>query len=61
MLSLKSCPRCRIGDVDRIKDTYGWYLLCLQCGYLKDVDDPYYAVAASRYFDAARGSFAPSA
>ena len=39
MIWLKGCPRCRMGDLMANRDMDGWYILCLQCGYLKDVDD----------------------
>jgi hypothetical protein len=37
MLRLKCCPRCK-GAVALDKDRYGWYELCLQCGYLRDLE-----------------------
>lgn len=37
MLMLKSCPRCR-GDLYRDRDQYGWFLLCLHCGYMRDLE-----------------------
>jgi hypothetical protein len=33
---LKCCPRCH-GDIVIDSDTYGWYELCLQCGYMADI------------------------
>lgn len=36
MLRFKVCPRCK-GDVLLERDQYGWYELCLQCGYLVDL------------------------
>ncbi len=33
MLYLKACPRCR-GDVKYLRDIYGPFLECLQCGFL---------------------------
>ncbi|MFC1989542.1 hypothetical protein ACFLVW_03135 [Chloroflexota bacterium] len=36
MWKLKSCPRCR-GDIYIDKELYGWYELCLQCGYLREM------------------------
>ena len=39
MLSLKTCPRCTMGDVVLESDYYGQHLLCLQCGYVKDLDN----------------------
>ena len=38
---LRSCPRCG-GDTYIEKDFYGWYEICLQCGYrfeLRDLDN----------------------
>ncbi len=34
---LKACPRCQ-GALAMEKDRWGAYLLCIHCGYLKDVD-----------------------
>lgn len=33
MIKFKVCPKCK-GDVSLERDQYGWYELCLQCGYL---------------------------
>ena len=46
MLSLRSCPRCQTGDVIRASDAYGQHIHCLQCGYMKDLDDDYLGEAA---------------
>lgn len=40
MIWLKSCPRCEMGDVIVDRDIYGWNVLCLQCGYMKDLKTP---------------------
>lgn len=40
MMWFKACPRCLQGDLSLNKDLFSWYLLCLQCGYLVDVDNP---------------------
>ena len=37
MLKLKSCPRCKKGDVTLDRDQYGWYEYCIQCGYTRDL------------------------
>lgn len=34
----KSCPKCGNGDLIRNSDWYGWYLKCLHCGYMKDIE-----------------------
>ena len=39
MLWLKSCLRCQAGAVVLDRDMYGEYVLCLQCGYIKDPGD----------------------
>lgn len=39
MLKLKACPRCK-GDLHSNRDLYGSYDECLQCGYMKDLEDP---------------------
>lgn len=33
MIYFKSCPRCS-GDRELERDIYGWYMLCLTCGYV---------------------------
>ena len=33
MTWLRSCPRCRAGDVTENRDMYGSFVLCVQCGY----------------------------
>lgn len=40
MLLLKTCPRCREGDVVVDRDIYGWNALCLQCGFMADLTGP---------------------
>jgi hypothetical protein len=37
MLSQKSCPRCKKGNIGVDKDQYGWYEYCIQCGYVRDL------------------------
>jgi hypothetical protein len=37
MLRLKSCPRCKRGDIGVDKDHHGWYEYCIQCGYIRDL------------------------
>ncbi|ADJ25608.1 hypothetical protein Dehly_0285 [Dehalogenimonas lykanthroporepellens BL-DC-9] len=34
MYKIKSCPRCRIGDVFSAADEYGAYQQCFQCGWV---------------------------
>ncbi|APV44782.1 hypothetical protein Dform_01460 [Dehalogenimonas formicexedens] len=34
MINLKSCPRCRTGDLFDGSDEYGCYSACIQCGYM---------------------------
>jgi len=38
MWRFKSCPKCS-GDLFIDWDTDGWYVQCLQCGYLYDQDN----------------------
>ena len=40
MIRFKSCPRCEMGDVVVDRDIYGWNILCLQCGYMRDLKTP---------------------
>jgi DNA-directed RNA polymerase subunit M/transcription elongation factor TFIIS len=37
MWRFKSCPKCE-GDLFIDSDMNGWYVQCLQCGYLSDLD-----------------------
>ena len=39
MVWFKSCPRCTTGDLTLENDLYGWHVLCLACGFDKDIDD----------------------
>lgn len=39
MLKLKSCPKCKKGDVTFDRDQYGWYEYCIQCGYTRDLEN----------------------
>jgi len=49
MLRLKGCPRCK-GDLHTDRDIYGTYTVCLQCGYMVDLQthDRRLAVAIPR-------------
>ena len=38
MLRLKACPRCN-GDIVFERDEWGWYEQCIQCGYLRDLQN----------------------
>ena len=38
MWRFKSCPKCS-GDLFIDWDMHGWYVQCLQCGYLYDQDN----------------------
>ena len=38
MIKFKVCPRCR-GDLYLSEDIFGKYFSCLQCGYLRDVEN----------------------
>ena len=33
MIYFKSCPRCA-GDRTLERDMYGWYIMCLNCGFV---------------------------
>ncbi|MFC1981034.1 hypothetical protein ACFLVN_02170 [Chloroflexota bacterium] len=37
MLNRESCPRCS-GDVRVDRDKYGWYVECIICGYMRDLE-----------------------
>ena len=38
MFWLKACSRCH-GDIFVDRDSYGSFLHCLQCGYIKDLEE----------------------
>lgn len=38
MIKFKECPRCQ-GDLHITSDAFGMYLSCMQCGYLRDVEE----------------------
>jgi len=35
-LRLRDCPRCG-GDIALDRDHWGWYEVCVQCGYMHDL------------------------
>jgi ribosomal protein S27AE len=37
VIRLKSCPRCKTGDIIIDRDHHGWYESCIQCGYICDL------------------------
>ena len=37
MIYLKSCPKCH-GDLTLGRDSYGTFMSCLQCGFMRDID-----------------------
>jgi len=37
VLKLKSCPKCKTGNVGVDRDHHGWYEYCIQCGYTRDL------------------------
>ena len=39
MIKFKECPRCQ-GDLYLAEDAFGRYLSCMQCGYLRDLEQP---------------------
>lgn len=38
MIEFKGCPKCQ-GDLHLSKDRFGKYMSCLQCGYLRDLEE----------------------
>lgn len=38
MLFFKACPKCK-GDIYIDQDQYGSFLMCFQCGGLKDIQE----------------------
>ena len=36
MIQFKACERCK-GDMMRVRDMYGDYVQCLQCGYVENI------------------------
>ena len=39
MVEFKECPRC-MGDVQKVRDWYGEYINCLQCGHSMEIHKP---------------------
>jgi ribosomal protein S27AE len=39
VLKMKSCPKCKSGDIVIDRDHHGWYEYCIQCGYMRDLMD----------------------
>lgn len=39
MIKFKGCPRCQ-GDLYVAEDPFGRYWSCMQCGYLRDLEQP---------------------
>jgi Zn ribbon nucleic-acid-binding protein len=37
VIRLKSCPKCKTGDLAIDRDHHGWYEYCIQCGYVSDL------------------------
>ena len=37
MIKFKECQRCK-GDLYLAEDSFGRYLSCMQCGYLRDLE-----------------------
>ena len=48
MVWFKACPRCQTGDLALENDIYGWHVMCLACGYVKDIDGPSHRAALLR-------------
>ena len=36
MIQFKACERCK-GDMMRVRDMYGDYVQCLQCGHVENI------------------------
>ncbi len=47
MVYLKSCPKC-LGDLTLGRDSYGTFVSCLQCGFMRDLDVDAATAAASK-------------
>jgi DNA-directed RNA polymerase subunit M/transcription elongation factor TFIIS len=39
VINFKVCPRCT-GDLYLTEDVFGKYASCIQCGYMKDIEEP---------------------
>ena len=50
MIRFKACPKCR-GDLYETEDTFGKFLNCIQCGYLKDLEIPVAEVQSDKKAD----------
>ena len=44
MIMYKACPRCSTGALIVDRDLYSWDSSCLQCGFVKDIDDVSHAL-----------------
>lgn len=38
MLHFRSCPKCITGAVESNSDPHGSFVLCLNCGFMRDID-----------------------
>ena len=38
MLGWQTCPKCK-GKIHIDRDMYGWFVECLTCGYIYDLDE----------------------
>ena len=50
MIYFSACPKCR-GDLTIGQDSYGSFISCLQCGFMRDIETkpaPVKAMAAKR-------------
>ncbi len=47
MLILKGCPKCH-GDLYLNRDIYGTYFQCVQCAYIRDLNEEEQKVIAAR-------------
>lgn len=38
MLGWQTCPKCK-GKIHIDRDMYGWFVECITCGYIRDLEE----------------------
>lgn len=57
MIYFSACPRCR-GDLTIGQDSYGSFVSCLQCGFMRDIESKPAAAAVAKGTAARPGWYA---
>ena len=58
MLYFNSCPKCLTGAIEYESDSYGGYIQCLHCGFLRDLEE---GVTAAQALALAKAELAKAA